>query len=374
MRNWILFLGGMGVGARTMYLLDPARGRKRRAVMRDRARRRMRKTTRYLDLSKRDLEQRVMGAVARGRTRIRPQQVDEEVLHERIRSKLGRYVSHPHAIRIETSQQEYPGRVTLRGPVLKGEASAAVRAVFRVPGVKEVDDRLVVHEKGDIPALQGGVQRPGERPDFFQESWAPATRLLAGAAGAASLFLPGPVFRIFGITFLARAGTNRPVHELLGFGPRKPLKIHKTMNVAVPVEQVFTFWSDFRNFPRFMTDVYEVRVSDDGLRSYWKVAGPAGAPLSFQSYITDYESNRLLAWRSASGSVIPNSGRVRFSGTPEGTCVDLELSYLPPGGVLAETAARLFGTDPKSRLDESLAQLKTLLERGPSDRQLRRLR
>ena len=114
-------------------------------------------------------------------------------------------------------------------------------------------------------------------------------------------------------------------------------------------------------------------MSEDGLRSYWKVAGPAGAPLSYEAYLTAYEPNRRLAWRTVESAVIPNSGAVQFSETPEGARIDLVFSYVPPGGALADSAARLFGVDPKSRLDESLAQMKTMLERGPSERQLRRM-
>ena len=50
---------------------------------------------------------------------------------------------------------------------------------------------------------------------------------------------------------------------------------------------------------------------------------------------------------------------------PDGTTrVDVQLSYNPPGGALGHLVAKLFGSDPKSEMDQDLARLKTLIETG----------
>jgi len=110
------------------------------------------------------------------------QAADDEVIAERVRAKMGRLVSHPHAIEVACAQ----GRVTLSGPVLACEVHRLVAGVESVRGVTGVESRLQAHnEPGDVPGLQGGVTRTGERSEFLRNNWSPAARLLVGLAGGA---------------------------------------------------------------------------------------------------------------------------------------------------------------------------------------------
>jgi hypothetical protein len=78
------------------------------------------------------------------------------------------------------------GEVTLRGPVLAGEAAAIVTAVEAIPGVRAVRNLLEVHDTAEgIPALQGRGRRPGPRLDILQENWAPGTQAVVAAAAIA---------------------------------------------------------------------------------------------------------------------------------------------------------------------------------------------
>src|SRR5262249_34570433 len=155
--------------------------------------------------------------------------VSEHVLVERVRSKLGRYVSHVHAIMVTARD----GRVTLSGPILAQEMNDLISGVCSVRGVTDVENRLEVHkEAGDFPALQGGRGRPGERPNLAEANWAPATRLLAGAAGGALLgygctqrFPVACVLGTIGLGLLARATTNMEMARLLGLGGRRGVDV-----------------------------------------------------------------------------------------------------------------------------------------------------
>ncbi len=66
--------------------------------------------------------------------------------------------------------------------------------------------------------------------------------------------------------------------------------VQKTINVDAPVEEVFSFWTDYQNFPRFMHNVREVQVRDDV--SHWVVAGPAGVPVQWNARLVEVEPNR----------------------------------------------------------------------------------
>ncbi|HET6342246.1 MAG TPA: BON domain-containing protein, partial [Gemmatimonadota bacterium] len=162
-------LGGLGLGAGLMYLLDPDRGRRRRALVRDQLSSRIGNSEAFLGKTVRDSANRSRGLVARARSRVTPGgRVTDDVLVERVRSKLGRYVSHPGAIEVDAHR----GRVVLRGQILAGESEDLLSAVASVPGVHHVENELEVHERpGDVPALQGTGRRTGETSELAQESW-----------------------------------------------------------------------------------------------------------------------------------------------------------------------------------------------------------
>ncbi len=128
----------------------------------------------------RDLSNRANGVIAELSTLFHDDTPDDRVLVDRVRSKLGRVVSHPHAVQVIVWQ----GRITLRGTILADEYERLLSVVAGVRGVKDVESRLDVHDRPNgISALQGGVPRPGEISEIFQETWSPATKLLVGAAG-----------------------------------------------------------------------------------------------------------------------------------------------------------------------------------------------
>jgi osmotically-inducible protein OsmY len=156
MRDQGRFIGGLLVGAAIMYLLDPDRGGRRRALVRDQAARARNKLGDGLDATARDLGNRARGTAAELRSRFRREVVDDTILHERVRSEIGHAVSHPGAIEVSVSD----GRVTLQGSVLEQELDKLLSTAGQVRGVSEVINELTVHrEPGGIPSLQGGASR-----------------------------------------------------------------------------------------------------------------------------------------------------------------------------------------------------------------------
>ena len=90
-------------------------------------------------------------------------------------------------------------------------------------------------------------------------------------------------------------------------------RAERTIRVAAPVEQVYRFWRNFENFPRFMEHVEAVTLRDaDGRLSHWKLKGPAGVKPEFDARLTRDEPNQQIAWNSTEGSM-QTSGAVTFS-------------------------------------------------------------
>ena len=368
-KNLTTLASGIGLGAALMYLTDPERGRRRRALVRDQLVSLANETGEAIGPTVRDLRNRARGLVARITHLFRKEEVPDVVLEQRVRAKLGRFTSHPGSIEVSADQ----GRVTLRGPILAHELEQTLAAVRSVPGVRSVNNQLEVHKQpGDVPGLQGGRPRPGERPDIFQEYWAPTTRLLVGVgSGALALYgalrrnLIGAFLGSVGLGMLARALTNKPVKRLLGVeAGRRAVDVQKIINVNAPVEEVYRFWSNFENFPRFMSHVREVKNLGNG-RWRWTVDGPAGVPVSWNAVVTKQVDNEVLAWRSEEGSIVGNAGIVRFQPNEQGgTRIDIKMTYNPPAGALGHAVASFFGSDPKSAMDDDLVRFKTLIEQG----------
>ena len=142
------------IGAGLAYLLDPDRGARRRARVRDKAIHTKHKLAEGLGGTTRDLRNRAGGVVAELRARFRREFVDDEVLSERVRSAIGRAVSHPRAIKVSATD----GRVTLRGPVPEREVTGLVAATEGVRGVSEVVTELELHPAPEsVPSLQGSA-------------------------------------------------------------------------------------------------------------------------------------------------------------------------------------------------------------------------
>ncbi|HLL54891.1 MAG TPA: SRPBCC family protein [Myxococcaceae bacterium] len=356
---------GVATGATLMYLLDPLGGRRRRHVARDRARHAAQGLVEAVDVTSRDLSSRTRGVVAELVARLTEERVEDHVLEERVRSKLGRVCSHPGAVVVHARG----GRVELQGNVLAREHPLILATVRKVRGVRELDDDLRPHEDGShIPDLQGGAPRPGQRFGPIEEHWSLITRFSVSAAGVG---LVGLSFSQRGLrrVLLRSFGGMAVLRAFLDFrvdrsSERGTIEVQKSILVGAPVREVFSFWQAFENFPRFMGHVKDVHRVNGGLY-HWKVEGPAGTAFEWDAEITQLVPDRILAWQSVGRTAVRNSGIVRFDQMPDGACrVTVRLSYHPPGGAFGHGLAKLLGADPKREMDDDLLRFKALIETG----------
>ena len=222
MNKGLTFGAGLGLGTGLMFLLDPDRGKRRRALLRDKCVWSARKTGEAAQVTARDLRNRAQGIASSIQSSFKSEMVDDTKLTDRVRSKLGRVVSHPHAIGVTARD----GVITLSGPILTEEVPYLLACVNRVSGVSEVVNNLEPHATADNhPALQGGREREGSRFEFMQENWSPAARFIAGAVGA-SLAAYGGTRRgalgaglgTAGLLLLARGVTNTGFSNLWHLG------------------------------------------------------------------------------------------------------------------------------------------------------------
>jgi uncharacterized membrane protein len=139
----------------------------------------------------------------------------------------------------------------------------------------------------------------------------------------------------------------------------------RSITVRQPVEDVYAFWRDFQNFPRFMRHLESVTVQSP-TRSHWKAKGPAGTSVEWDAEITEERENELIAWQSLPGAEVPNKGMVRFQKAPgdRGTEVHVQMSYDPPLGKVGAKIAALFREAPGQQLTDDLRHFKQVMEIG----------
>lgn len=148
---------GALLGAGVMYLLDPDRGRRRRALMRDQAVHAGHEARHLGDLAAgrgRDLRNRARGLVAGARRRLGGGEVDDVVLEARVRSRLGHLMNGGDPLRVSSRG----GLVTLEGNLPEEGAAALIRAASAVPGVRDVVTQSHVR-----PRWTSGEDGPGPR-------------------------------------------------------------------------------------------------------------------------------------------------------------------------------------------------------------------
>jgi uncharacterized membrane protein len=207
----------------------------------------------------------------------------------------------------------------------------------------------------------------------------------AVAGGALAVYgfrrrtLGGLLLALAGTALLHRGATGHcNTYELLGIsttdekvdegaGPvAKDIHVEKSITIDKSPEELYSFWRDFENLPRFMTHLESVTCVSPN-RSHWVAKGPAGSRFEWDAEIYNEKPNELIAWRSLEGEVT-NAGSVRFEPAGEGgTIVKVVLNYNAPGGKLSALVAKLLGGEPGQMIEEDLRRLKQILETGASE-------
>jgi uncharacterized membrane protein len=169
------------------------------------------------------------------------------------------------------------------------------------------------------------------------------------------------VYESLGVSTASDNATSERVSVPYGRG----IGVEQSVTIDVPAEQLYTFWRNFENLPRFMGHLKSVTILDDK-RSHWVVNGPAGSDAEWDAEIINEIRNELIGWRSIEGSQVGNAGSVHFTPAPggRGTVVKVVLRYDPPAGKAGAAIAKLFGEDPAQQVAEELRTFKQLMETG----------
>ena len=185
--------------------------------------------------------------------------------------------------------------------------------------------------------------------------------LLLGATGAALLARGATgkcaLYRSLGIS---SARSERPgVPDNLG------TKVERSITIRRSPEEIYQFWRDLQNLPRFMKNLQKVEPLG-GRRSHWVAIGPGGRTIEWDAEIINEHPNEMIAWESLPGAELENAGSVRFHPALEGrgTEVRISMQFNPTRGLLGMLAMKLLGESPETQVEDDLLRLKQLLETG----------
>ncbi len=145
----------------------------------------------------------------------------------------------------------------------------------------------------------------------------------------------------------------------------RDVHMEKSITINKPPDELYRFWREFRNLPRFMKHLESVTTLDSG-RSHWVAKGPAGERIEWDAEIYNEKENELISWRSLPGSEFINAGTVRFERAAggRGTVVRVTMNFNVSGGRVTAALARLVGQSPEQLVGEDLRRLKQILETG----------
>ena len=209
----------------------------------------------------------------------------------------------------------------------------------------------------------------------------------------------GLVAALFGSYFITRGATGRcVVYQALGVSTgeadtvlrpssrddvtgraatvnaRKAVKVERSVTIEKPRGELFAFWRNFENLPRFMEHLVSVRV-DSPTRSHWQAKAPAGRTVEWDAEIVNEVPDEIIAWTSVGESDVSNAGAVNFSDAPggRGTIVRVTLDYEPPAGRVGAILSHFFSEEPDRQIREDLRKFKQLMETGEITTSARRV-
>ena len=366
-KKWMM-IGGAAAGAVAFYFLDRENGRQRRARVVKTTSRLAQAIAEGAELGFRDTQHRLTGMAKHAWFSFRREHLDDRVLVERIRSRMGRILSHPHKIHVASDR----GTITLWGQAPEGETHELIHAVQAMHGVREVFDHIEEWEPETPRVLDPASFRKARISTLL--NWNPAQRLVAGVAGSALAIYGyrrrdavGSALAGIGTGLAAQSVLKHNVHSILSLSEHCPgFELEQTVRVNVPISDLYDFWINPENYPKVFSHVTRVERLGENLYR-WTVNGPAGIPTHWEGLITRKEPNTLVEWKSVPGSTIGNFGVARFDANYDAsTRLHIRMFYRPPAGILGRFGAELFGADPGKVLNDDLKRMKRLFEKDES--------
>jgi len=139
--------------------------------------------------------------------------------------------------------------------------------------------------------------------------------------------------------------------------------IQASVEIRRPVHEVFSFYRDFRNLPRFLGDVMAVEQLDPET-SRWTIRGPLGIRASWMIRQTEERTNELIRYETVTSPALKTCWEIHFTSDSATGLTEVREVLKMPGGRPGRAALALIGTFPAEEVSANLRRLKEVMETG----------
>ena len=144
------------------------------------------------------------------------------------------------------------------------------------------------------------------------------------------------------------------------------IRVEHSVVIRQPVETVFTFLSDVTNIPRWNSVITESKLTSEGPvqvgATFYQVANFLGRRIQTELRVTEYEPNKVFAFKSISG---PFPIMVKLTLEPVGDSTNLSHFGEPDASGFFKLAEPLLSIAIKRQVESNMSHLKNLLEASP---------
>jgi uncharacterized membrane protein len=189
----------------------------------------------------------------------------------------------------------------------------------------------------------------------------PGLTLLAGEALYRGLTGHSFLYQALGINTVENDPT---VSNIPGMGG---IRIHRSMTINRPADDLFAFWSNFEQAPQYMGSIASVTKTDERT-AHWSAKGPGGNTVEWDTEITQLNPPSLIAWqvRGTPIQTVARAGKITFvpATNGRGTIATLELDFLQGIGSIVSRLGKISTLLPETVTRETLRRFKELMEAG----------
>jgi uncharacterized membrane protein len=153
--------------------------------------------------------------------------------------------------------------------------------------------------------------------------------------------------------------------------PSQAVKIEDSIIVHRRHEDLFQYWRQLDNLPRFMDEIQTIEILTP-TRSRWimtvltmeNIPGPS--TVEWEAEIINEIEHESIGWRTVGHSDVDHAGSVQFKPVNNGNSTEVRvmLQYSPVGGVIGAGVLKILGEDPHRKIQQNLKKFKELMEAG----------
>ena len=139
--------------------------------------------------------------------------------------------------------------------------------------------------------------------------------------------------------------------------------IDASVTIQRPVDEVFRFYRDFENLPRFLGDVMAIERIDP-TTSRWTIQGPLGIRVNWTIKVTDERTNESIHYETVTSPGLRTCWEIHFARGADTGETHVREVMKPPLGTIGRVMLAFIGKFPAEEVAANLHRLKQVMETG----------